>query len=114
MLKTDEESVMKVSPGEEGRIIAQSQFDVNEEIDRHRKIFGVQNSEQRSVRFEDADHTISGKCMWVRRCKSALSRLADSELRLLTLPCWAEGGGMESVSNLVIVFAWLSIGVDRN
>jgi hypothetical protein len=28
----EEESVMKASPGEEGRIIAQSRFDVNEEI----------------------------------------------------------------------------------
>ena len=32
MLKTEEESVMKASPEEEGRIIAQSRFDVNEEI----------------------------------------------------------------------------------
>jgi hypothetical protein len=32
MLKTEEESVMKPSPEEEGRIIAQSRFDVNEEM----------------------------------------------------------------------------------
>lgn len=31
-LKTDEESVMKLPREEEGRIIAQRQFDVNEEI----------------------------------------------------------------------------------
>ena len=32
MLNTEEESVMKPSPEEEGRIIAQSRFDVNEEM----------------------------------------------------------------------------------
>jgi hypothetical protein len=32
ILKTEEESVMKPSPEEEGRIIAQSRFDVNEEM----------------------------------------------------------------------------------
>jgi hypothetical protein len=33
ILKTEDESVMEVSPEEEARIIAQSRFDVNEEID---------------------------------------------------------------------------------
>ena len=46
MLKTGEEIVMKVSPEEEGRIIAQSRFDVNGEIFRRGRSGDIMNDER--------------------------------------------------------------------
>ena len=43
-LKADEESVIKLPREEEGRIIAQSRFDVNEEI-RLKEIFCVHDED---------------------------------------------------------------------